>query len=142
MYLTYEEYVEYGGTLDESTFSPLEYRASKSVDRVTFNRVKAMHTVPEAVKMCVFDLIGKEQLYKATLDNMQTSATMKGGTGLMASFSTDGYQETYATGTGNSGEYVKTLTENLVKTSEDVISQYLDTEFDDYGVRLTYRGVY
>ena len=40
MYLTYAEYQEYGGTLDETTFNNLEFDAESTVNWCTFNRLK------------------------------------------------------------------------------------------------------
>ncbi len=57
-YLTFGEYVELGGTSSElSSFSLLEFRARKRIDRMTFSRVQEMAVVPEAVKLCMFSLI-------------------------------------------------------------------------------------
>ena len=39
-YLTYEEYQELGGTLEETPFDIVELEAQKSIDKYTFGRLK------------------------------------------------------------------------------------------------------
>lgn len=56
-YLTYNEYKGLGGSLEETPFNILEYRARKTIDLYCFNRIKTTQNLPEEVKMCVFDLI-------------------------------------------------------------------------------------
>ena len=41
MYLTYEEYQAYGGTLPEADFTLAEFRARKRIDYLTASRVSA-----------------------------------------------------------------------------------------------------
>lgn len=141
MYLEYEEYLTMGGALDSSTFSRLAYKMEKLVDHVTFERVKYMEVVPEAVKMCIYELLNAEEIYEGSMKNIAEN-TAAGKPGLFSAFTTDGYQESYATGSGNSGEYIKTLRENTDTLQQNIVKNYLDTEYDDNGVRLTYRGVY
>ena len=53
MYLSYEEYLAYGGTMAEADFNLAEFRARKRIDRLTDSRVAAMEAVPEAVKLAM-----------------------------------------------------------------------------------------
>ena len=64
MYLTYEQYTEYGGTLDESAFDMYEFEAASKIDYYTFNRLKKdngfdgqSEDVKEAVCRCEYRLI-------------------------------------------------------------------------------------
>lgn len=57
MYLTYDEYVQMGGNVDAALYPRLEYKARKKIDYYTQNRIQALEDVPEAVKMCMFELI-------------------------------------------------------------------------------------
>ena len=59
-YLSYEEYVAYGGTLPLPAFTLLELRCRKRIDFLTASRVQNMGAVPEAVKLCMMSLIGIE----------------------------------------------------------------------------------
>ena len=62
-YLTYNEYKSLGGTLDQNSFSLLEYNARKEIDLRTRNRLKGLETIPEDVKLCVYNLINTLQIY-------------------------------------------------------------------------------
>lgn len=57
MFLTYEQYVEMGGTLDEAAFNTNERRARAYINLMTHNRIKDEIPVRECVKNAVYDLI-------------------------------------------------------------------------------------
>lgn len=123
VYLTYEEYVSYGGTLPQSAFTMLEFRARKRIDYLTDSRVQDMENVPEAVKLCIMSLI--------TVDNA-AGIEAQAEHPVVTSFNTDGYSENYgkAMSTGDAEA-------NMNST----IRTYLYGEYDDSGVPLLYRGV-
>lgn len=124
MYIDLEYYVQCGGTenVTGSVFARNEFRARKLVDKATQNRVAKMREVPEAVKLLMVELIRMEETQGAKLVENQP----------VASFSNDGYSETYA----------DPLTADRVKEIEyDLIHQYLAGEYDDNGVPLLYLGV-
>ena len=54
MFLTYAEYINYGGTLSETDFARFCFRAEAILQTETFGRIK---TADEKVKRCIFDLI-------------------------------------------------------------------------------------
>ena len=85
-YLTYSEYQELGGTLEELPFNELEYEVRKIIDEKTLNRLKDVDTIPDEVKMCEFKMIN-------TIDNYQTTTT-KAESGI-SSESIDGYSISY-----------------------------------------------
>lgn len=62
MYLTYEEYKSYGGTLDETTFNDYEYEASVWLDFYTSRRLVDEEEISERVKRCMNKLIQLAQL--------------------------------------------------------------------------------
>ena len=62
MYLTYDEYQEYGGTLDETTFNDFEFEAESIINWYTFDRLKNETDYPEAVKRCMYRLINIAKL--------------------------------------------------------------------------------
>lgn len=122
VYLTYDEYTEMGGNLTDAEFRTLEFKSRKRIDYLTDSRVQNMVTVPEAVKLCVFVLIGLEKAIGA-----ETQAE----TPVVTSFSTDGYSETY----GNA------LSANdATKQMSNTVKEYLYGEVDDTGIPLLYRG--
>ena len=123
-YLTYDEYVQYGGTIPEQDFALAEYKAQSRIDYLTDCRVQKMATVPEAVKMAVMAIMSY---------NAKFSSDAQLANPAVASYSTDGYSETY----GSAAE--QTASANKALTSE--IGQMLYGVKDDYGVPLLYRGL-
>ena len=105
-YLTYQEYLTLGGTLDEMPFNLLEYNARKEIDSRTQKRFIGIGNEYEEVKLCVYNLIPVIQSY----DTMQNKT--------ISSENIDGYSISY-------GTPQKSFTE--VKNSEldDVIYKYL-----------------
>ena len=49
-YLTYEEYMVLGGTLEEVPFNELEYECRRIIDSRTQNRLKNADEIPEEVE--------------------------------------------------------------------------------------------
>lgn len=123
MYIDLQYYKSNGGVdMTDAAFSRNEFRARKLVDKLTQGRVQNMAQVPDAVKRLMVELVGIEATQGA--EQMQHQA--------VASFSNDGYSETYADPL--TGERVKEIECNL-------ISEYLSEEKDDNGVPLLYLGV-
>jgi hypothetical protein len=87
-YLTYEEYQELGGTLEESPFNILEFQAQKIVDEYTFGRLKNLSEQIMDVKLCILHLMTILEGYQ------KMEASDKIG---LASVNTDGYSESYTT---------------------------------------------
>lgn len=56
-YLTYTEYTELGGTIQEMPFNLLEYEAQKIIDYYTLGRLINLETQKTEVKMCIMNLI-------------------------------------------------------------------------------------
>lgn len=121
-YLTYEEYVIYGGTLSETDFYPLEFRARKRIDRQTFSRVQDMEEVPEAVKQCMLSLIDIDS---------KTGLEAQVANPVVTSFSNDGYSESYGK--------VLSVTDADSQMSASIRSM-LWGEKNDEGIPLLYRG--
>lgn len=123
MYLTYDEYKNYGGTFSEMDFPMMEFKCRKRIDRLTDCRVQNMANVPEAVKLCMVSLI---KLENAVGNEAQAEKP------IVTSYSTDGYSESYGKALGAS--------EASQAMNETVLSM-LYGEVDDNGVPLLYRGV-
>lgn len=123
MYLTYEEFYDFGGDIaDGADFPRLCYRAGKFLDLHTHSRVKSMAQVPEAVKRALVEIIMIGSNSAAALSNQQT----------VKSYSTDGYSETMSDGL--SAAEVDALKYN-------VLLEFLGEETDDNGTPLMYAGV-
>ena len=84
-YLTYDEYKQLGGTLDENAFNLLEYEARKKINEKTFNRISRLEEIPTDVKMCVYNLITTFSSYEENHNKT------------IASESVGSYSVTYAT---------------------------------------------
>lgn len=145
MYLSFDEYIEYGGTLDETAFKDLEFDAESVINWYTFNRLKreewkdALGT--EELKRCVYQLIRFKQME----DELLASSTGGAGWGVgwtkeagITQESNDGVSTSY--NTLSSGELMAHF--NGAKTKEDVMSRYLGTITNDLGRSLLYRGIY
>ena len=124
MYLTYDEYQSYGGTLPEADFTLAEFKARKRVDYLTDSRVEKMAEVPEAVKLAMMSIIKTDGA---------VGVDAQAGAPLVASFSPDGYSENY----GSAADQ----TANVEKQLNAEIRRLLYGVKDDNGVPLLYRGV-
>ena len=123
MYIDLMYYTENGGKeMTGAAFSRVEYRARKILDRYTQGRVQKMANVPEAVKRLMVELITLEASQGAdALDNPA-----------VASFTNDGYSETYA---------APMTPEQVQEIEGKMILTYLLGEYDDEMTPLLYLGV-
>ena len=88
-YLTYLEYQELEGTLEEMPFNVLEFEARKQIDLRTQRRLVDVEEIPSDVKLCVYHLIDRISSYS----NVISSASNSNGN--IASENTDGYSISY-----------------------------------------------
>lgn len=133
MYLTYAEYTEMGGTLDETTFNDLEFEAEALVNWYTFNRLKNDTQFPSEVKRLIKYLIGVIQIQNEGLSG-STGGSTSGGQ--VASQSNDGVSISYA---------VLSASERMeaLKVQEvGAINKYLQGVMNEAGRKLLYRGLY
>lgn len=76
-YLTYAEYQALGGSaIGEMPFNLLEFEARKQIDLNTQRRLINEETIPNEVKLCVYHLIGKIQLYQSDINRNIDSETV------------------------------------------------------------------
>ena len=145
MYLDYDTYVEYGGTLDETTFYDLEFDAESTVNWYTFNRLKRdeWKKVLDSIelKRCMYQLIR----YKQMENELLSSSTGGAGFGVgwtkeagITRESNDGVTTTY--NTLSSGELMSYF--NGAKSKEDIMYRYLNGILNELGQNLLYRGIY
>lgn len=134
MYLTYEEYLNMGGTLDEAAFNNYLIDAEMLIDWYTFNRLENETVIPEKVKKCVYKLI--------SLADMKSKAFVLGrevngdGNASVASQSNDGVAISYNTISASQAF-------DLIKSeSATIIKQYLNGVVNSLGRKLLYRGIY
>lgn len=112
-YLTYSEYQELGGTLDQTPFNLLEFACRKQIDENTQNRLKDIETanIPNEVKLCMFNLINCVEKYNETINN---------ASGNIESENIDGYSVKYVTASQVS-EIIKSKNDEIV----DIIHKQL-----------------
>ena len=123
-YLTYEQYQAWGGTLTEAAFNLAEIRARARIDAMTQKRVAYMQTVPEQVQAAMMEIITVDGTY---------SAAAQAAAPVAASFTTDGYSESYGSAENRTAAIEKQLTASILTL--------LDGITDDDGVPLLYAGV-
>ena len=120
MYLTYDEYENMGGSMDDALFPRFELKARKRIDAMTFGRVAGEKPARQSVKMCAYELIGA--MYAD-----ETGAGLSGRE--VAAVSNDGVSVTYATGGTAGARYA------------NIVRAWLTGETDANGVHLLYCGV-
>lgn len=111
-YLTYEEYMAIGGTLDLMPFNLLEFEARRKIDIRTSNRLKNVDSIPEEVKFCVYTLINSIKAYANTINTT--------GTSNITSENIDGYSVSYLT-----PDRIKDVVKSKSAELDDIIRTYL-----------------
>ena len=136
MYLTYTEYQNMGGTLEETTFNDLEFEARTYVDWVTFNRLWNEEVIPDRVKECMYHII---RLIQNKLDALNANGSGDGSqetSGGIISQTNDGVSITYNTMSA------KDVIDQVNKELDEAIDRYLQGVTNSLGKRLLYRGLY
>ena len=110
-YLTYEEYMVLGGTLEEVPFNELEYECRRIIDSRTQNRLINAEEIPQEVKMLENKMIQTLQGYYVSLNKAQSG---------VASENTDGYSVSYI-----SSNQISQLIEGKTDVLQDLVSTYL-----------------
>lgn len=120
-YLTYEEYKQIGGTLEETAFKRIIIRVCGEIDSRTKCRVLHMEKVPENVKALCADLV---DYYAANVTNGKVISS----------------KSTSAGPVSESESYTVKTSEDVENDLENMIYSYLGSENDDNGTPLLYRG--
>lgn len=140
MYLSYAEYQDMGGTLDEAIFNNLCLDAQGYIDWYTFNRLWKeewrTEDIMERVKICMYQLIG---LVAAKSNLITPNGQVAGGINhsvQVSQQSNDGVATTYAV-------FSAEVLFNKAKAEiEDTINRYLSGIMNSAGRKLLYRGLY
>lgn len=136
MYLTYTEYQNMGGTLDETAFDEFEFEAECMVNWYTFSRLQRDTEYPETVKRCMYALI---KLAKKLQDASSLGEDASGSSGTSASIasqSNDGVSISYNVMSASD------LFEKYKDEMINVIKRYLQGVTNSFGHKLLYRGIY
>lgn len=121
IYLTYTDYKEIGGTLEETAFNRNIDRACGVIDNATHNRIEYMAEVPQRAKALCRDLVEYLTRY-STSDMVVSSRSQSAG------------------GVSESESYVTKTDVELQADIDNMIVDYLMAETDDNGTPLLYRG--
>ena len=109
-YLTFDEYKELGGTLEQTPFNLLEYETRRIIDEKTQLRLKKSVIIPFEVKICSFNLI----------DYLNNFISENKTNGNIASESVGSYSVTYITG----NQIKETIASNKIEIN-NIIKKYL-----------------
>lgn len=120
IYLTYAEYKEIGGTLEETAFIRNIDRACGIIDNATHNRIECMAEVPERAKALCRDLV--EYLVQNNGVKIVTSKSQSAG------------------GVSESESYATKTSDDVYGDIQNMIYDYLMNVADDKGIPLLYRG--
>lgn len=110
-YLSYEEYQDLEGTLEEVPFNELEFECRRIIDSRTQNRLKNADEIPQEVKMLENKMIQTLQGYYISLEKAQSG---------VSSENTDGYSVSYI-----SSNQISQLIEGKIDVLQDLVSTYL-----------------
>ena len=122
-YLTYDEYVSLGGTLDETPFNILELEAQKNIDKYTSGRLKELDKQINEVKVCIYALISLLNTY----NNYQNQNKA------VSSENIDGYSISYNRPTEN-------VSKAKISEIKDIIRTYLAECYLENGTPYLYIG--
>ena len=119
-YLTYTEYKEIGGTLEQTAFIRNIDRACGIIDNATHNRIECMKKVPQRAKALCRDLV--EYLAENNGVKIATSKSQSAG------------------GVSESESYATKTTDEINAEMFCIVYDYLIGEKNDNGTPLLYRG--
>lgn len=120
-YLTYEQYLNIGGELEETAFKRNIDRACSFVDLHTQNRLQSVSAVSDRVMACVRDLV--EYLAK----------NVSGGRTVTSKSQSAG-------GVSESESYAMKTNDEINAEMLNIVYDYLISEKDNNGTPLMYRG--
>ena len=123
-YLTYEEYQELGGTLEETPFDILELEAQKNIDKYTFGRLKDLKEQINEVKICEYKLIELLDTYNSYSNQNKLGYTEN----------TDGYSISYSGASEN-------VSKAKINDIKGIIKTYLAECYLEDGTPYLYVGV-
>lgn len=136
MYLSYDEYKDYGGTLDETTYNDFAFEAESIIDYYTFNRLKNDTVIGEPVKRLVFALIDIVKKKEATLALGVSSSSTAAADVYITRQANDGVDTTY------NSMSASTLYQLCKNETSKTIQRYLSNVVNQAGRKVLYRGLY
>ena len=126
MYLSYSEYENFGGSLDDAAFERYLFKAEGMINRYTLNRLVNCTDIPYAVKRVCYELIN---VYEKQDQALNVS-------GSISSQSNDGVSVSYSVMSPDS------IYQNLENQVENIVKDGLRGVRLENGKSLLYRGIY
>ena len=133
MYLTHDDYVALGGTLNDAQYTDLALQAQAQINRATFGRLKGDKVIPEEVKWLMKHLVDLCEKRNAAFTLGKSNSD----------------SNPYITSQSNDGvsiSYNGIAPSDLIKLSEaeafSIIRNYLEGVTNEAGRKLLYRGLY
>jgi hypothetical protein len=120
IYLTYDEYLSIGGTVDLSAFNRNIDRVCGMLDNATFGRLEKMTEIPRQVRACCRELV--EYLANNVEQGNVSSKSQSAG------------------GVSESVSYTNKTTEDIENECANIIFDFLGSVKTDKGTPLLYRG--
>lgn len=121
-YITYEDYVQKGGTMSATSFDKVERMAERKIDRATFGRIKAEYDGTQAYA---------EDLQALTLVLLEFMDVSGADSKKITSESADGFSQSYQLLSQEEAD------EEMYVWIEDYLYSYEDST----GTELLYAGV-
>jgi hypothetical protein len=116
-YISYEDYKELGGTLSEDAFTILERKAQRTLDTITFDRIKHLTVIPDVVREVLVEFIER-------MGQRDTS----GDSGQVSQYSNGVETITYKSQSDSA------FTKDLYKIAVDWLPTYLTNKMVDFDV--------
>lgn len=133
MYLTYTEYLNMGGTLEETRFTLFEFQAEAQVNHATFSRLKGDTSIPKEVKLLIRYLVDLIEKKAAAFSLGKDSSTADAP---ITAQSNDGVSISY------NGMAPSDFINLCEKDSLNAIRSFLEGVTNEAGHKLLYRGLY
>lgn len=136
MYLTFDEYTSFGGTLSEPLFNRFEFKAECTIDWYTFDRLKGEETFSNNVKRLMYELIDLEVTNQQIYPTNTTSDGSSEIASAITSQSNDGFSTSYNVLSASE------IKEALATKQSELVHRMLSNEVNSLGRKLLYRGLY
>ena len=145
MYLTYQEYVQYGGTGGQTVYQKYEFDAERELDRLTFtvDSVRKLEVAfpsgkdAEAVKRCMVAVIDRLSVLDDVDDDTAGNGLFSGRP--VASMSSGSESVSFM---ATSLDKARTSEADRAAYMRSTIRRYLEGVQDANGVNLLYGGPY
>lgn len=145
-YLNYDDYMELGGSLDESTYNRYAFRAENAINFRTFDRIPKLDLTQQsekflyALKMTMYDLINLYVANDSYIGLIKSTTTDEDGNTVpevrLLGQSNDGVTVTYNVASARDAKY------SIDQQIDEAIQMGLNGITTSLGRKLLWRGIY